>query len=253
MAYPSVNAENLDREIDQELDRLTGWGSPYEKQRMKVRDLQQQVEFEKSKLRSLAEPLRLVYDTLKSDKLAQLAQAQPYDEALREAVKSLEYQVTHYGNGVGKKPTGAKKWNELRRDGATDAQILTNLENLKPDYTRKNHYSIEQMGKGKLQFVYRGANQVRVNVILDTTKQLVANLRRIFGIKEVASSKARGASQKKNSAASQKKKAPTTKKTVGGKPVKKKATKKKQTGAPATDTLLDLATGKLPDKSKQPK
>ncbi len=218
----------------------------YDEQIAFIERLEKQTQFERDQLPKLQARIERAM-AVASSVLEE--QERYYDEPLRVMLKNLRLK-----DGYPSKPTGAKAWNELVKRGAADDQIIKNLVNVRRSYSRddfevdgtKNHLQIKELGPG----------QVVARVIVDGTKEVVAEIRRIFSIGQ-PTAKPKPSAKKKTAP---KKKAPPKK--VTAQPAAEKVEEEKTAGASPTAhettsdngavaTIVKRATGKLPDNSRR--
>jgi len=139
-----------------------------------------------------------------------------WDASLRRVLKDVRLED---GFGSQKKKTGAKPWSQLAKQGATDAEILTNLRHVKVSYAHDALFEVRQRKKD-WQIVTCGPGVVVPQVVVESTRETLGEIRRVFAIKQGTGDSGLGTGKKKPA------------RTVGGKPVKsREPTAEKTQGA----------------------
>jgi hypothetical protein len=234
--------KQLSYELRQRVDRLA-FNAKFRQQRDKVERLERELEIEREVLEHSALALRRVEKFLNSDELRTLAESGPHDAGLKAALaRPLELNKKEYDYKKRKyvaKPTGAKPWKDLRRDGATDKQIATNLHQIKCDHSGDSKFKIRNGSGETIALERKNAGEYySYTPVIVGMKPLVAAVRRVMQIGEPVKSTAapKPASSKKTPAPQKSNKKPAAKKR--SKPAKRSTPAKKKAS-------IELPIGKL--------
>lgn len=182
--------------VSNEIDRLSGvdWQSPGHDRRDKLEtrraELRRELEDVETELRFELGKLQKVAAALKAPAVAAAINAERHDEALRAMIAKVKLKAREYDHKQCKyveKPTGARAWVELQKNGASDEQIKANLKHLDTG----NYGSSEKKAGGyTLWFsgnqaeLWRGSKYGGSGKKLMSIEGLVKEVRRIKGIGE---------------------------------------------------------------------
>lgn len=196
----------LPREVERRVDELSRWNSAFYKKKQVVEDLRKKLAEAEGELEFLARPLRAVEAVTNPEALAKFAAEKIYDDGLRACLGKIRYKIrsSNYNPRTRRyesksKPTGAKRWRELKANGATDAQILRNLKSIDTGYPgcRADGYELDR-DRGQWVLWKGEANRHgSIKLLTVTEPQLAVESRRVFGIAEIAGPKPRPAQKKK--------------------------------------------------------
>jgi hypothetical protein len=231
-------AWTLRREVDD-----IAYAAKFRNQREKVERLERELEIEREALEHAARPLRQIEKFLKSDELRRMANSGPHDAGLKTAISRLELSKREYDGKKNKyvtKPTGAKPWKELERDGATDKQIAVNLHSVKRDHNGTAKFKIRNERGETVALERKNATEYySYTPVIVGMKPLTAAVRRVMQIGEPAKAAAKPAVKKKTAT------------TTGTKGTKKKPAKKSAPKS-AAKSAGKLTAGLAPRSAPRP-
>lgn len=205
-APPAKGIVQLIDGAERMIEDFTGWRSPIEKQKLVVAGLQAKLDLEKQKLEHMAQPLRVMEKLLSPAMIKQLQETQPWDAELKRELGRIELKKSKYGYGKKDTPTGARAWGDMKRNGATDAEIGKNLESIPHRYGRNPDFHIEQTN-----FVHEPNGDFYPppkTVLIKGKAALVKEARRVFAIPQPVKS---ATPPKPSPAATARKKKPVSK------------------------------------------
>lgn len=240
---PELAADKVAAKLEIEMRRFVGWQSDFSKQQRKVEEAREALKAEELTLETMAKAHREILAFLGSAKLADVANAKPWDAKLRETVARVTATKSVYNPRTykhEKKPTGGKPWNVLKRTGATDAQIIANLKHVERSY---GNFRLEI--DGSIMAFTDCSHNARRKLIAGAAAVAV-EVRRVMGIPLPVAGAVRGTSgdksgtkkparsrKKKPAAAAKSSTAAKKPEKPAAKPVAKKSRSRKKSSEPA--------------------
>lgn len=232
--------ENNDWQVRQERDKKL------EAQARLVVDAERQLQLERRKFEAMVRPLmearRMLSKGMMQESLRAAAGVVDWEVGLETVLGKLEVFRTDWWDENKTHKTGAVPWETLRERGATDAELLKNLERCPT-----NQFDDERLNvHGKAgEFWYRGRNQVRATKVIGTRLELLAAVRRILGIGLPAKTAAKPKKKPSGKSPAKGAKASGSKpRTARRKPAADESAANGSLNGKAKPSIVDLATGR---------
>lgn len=212
------DADQLIHKVFGQVEDALGYDCPLELQRARVERLREDLAAAEALLERMLAPVRKLEALVTGEEFKRLEDIREYDEALRELLGKYQLKRTDYGSKG--KATGAVKWADLKKRGATDAQIEKNLRTIPRHAITDRQIALQG---GDTGFLRRGLDGRGWEPLIKGKADLIKEVRRVMEIGLPEKPATNGQPNGK----------PAAKKKAATKAPKRKATKKKKGAEPA--------------------